>query len=479
MNLDDLKSRSDIVEVARDLGLTVKKSGKTFFILCPSHKDAKPSNCSLIPSKGAKCFLCGWSADVIGLVEKVKGCDTGEAIRWLAARSGMADEDQPKVFFGSKKGRGLGNKKKAKAAPSYPKGQPLPPEVEADIPPPPEVDTHRLPEVDDQPVADLVAPPVVNGAPGQPTVKIIWAAAAKVAVFSDQWRRLEDGQIEAEYNRDQWQLLCSFTDKPFDAKAFDRYAKARPHRPALKPTIRSRVYAALLTHLRPPPSEGAIWLRDHKGISFDTQAAFKVGWLADWAKADRDLRAEFGADALAALGLMTLDQAGRPVELRFKSHRLIFPFLAPQGDGLACVYVQARNIHADHDGRFMRPSDPTPCPYNLHLLDRARKTGQPVFATEGESDCLTLNQSGRLAVGIIGATGFKPEWAKAFAGLEVFITRDPDEAGAKFAKMIAEAFVAAGLPAPKVVRLPAGQDVTDIFTGAKSKKVIEDEEEIQ
>ena len=83
---------------------------------------------------------------------------------------------------------------------------------------------------------------------------------------------------------------------------------------------------------------------------------------------------------------------------------------------------------------------------------------------------MTLTQSGRLAAGIPGTQGFKSDWAKSFAGLEVFLAFDPDAAGQTAARKVADVFVAEGLPAPKVVKLPPGQDVTDFFTGKRSKE---------
>ena len=57
-----------------------------------------------------------------------------------------------------------------------------------------------------------------------------------------------------------------------------------------------------------------------------------------------------------------------------------------------------------------------------------------------------------------------------FAGLDVYLVPDPDDAGQTAAPKIAALFVAEGLPSPKVVKLPPGQDVTDFFTGKKSKE---------
>ena len=66
-----------------------------------------------------------------------------------------------------------------------------------------------------------------------------------------------------------------------------------------------------------------------------------------------------------------------------------------------------------------------------------------IVLTEGETDCILLNQHGIPAVsGTAGAKTFKPEWAKLFKGKDVYICYDADEAGregaAKAQKMISQ-----------------------------------------
>ena len=46
---------------------------------------------------------------------------------------------------------------------------------------------------------------------------------------------------------------------------------------------------------------------------------------------------------------------------------------------------------------------------------------------------------------------------------------DGDRAGREAARKVADLFVAQGLPAPRIVPLPDGQDVTDYFTHQRSK----------
>lgn len=245
-------------------------------------------------------------------------------------------------------------------------------------------------------------------------------------------------------------------------------------RPAttVAPDTRFAVYEALLQHARPAdadnPSPGAVWLRDVKGISLATQAEFGVVWLEDWDGANRQLKAEFGVDVLAGLGL--INDKG---DLRFKSHRLLFPFWLPVAGQLRLVYVQGRNIHAnDRQGRFLNPSGDVPCPYNVDAIRAARSAGASIIIAEGVTDTLSLAQNGFFACGIVGTQGFKPDWVSLFDGLATWLAFDPDEAGQAAARKVARAFERAGQLAPSIVPLPPGQDVTDFFTDRVSKKTI-------
>ena len=459
-DLDQLKQLNDIIEVAEALGLNPKRSGKNYVARCPAHDDRAGTggrpNLSLNREKGAKCFRCDFKADVIELVMKVKGCEMGEAIEWLARRAGL----QP-VGAKAKGGRGLGYKPRGKAKPAYPKGAPLPAE------PPAPSTTATAPSARDPSPAGLSLHDGKMGAAH--VLKFIWPADTHVILVQDQWRELDTGEIEAWYTREEFLQVLADMGTPLEGVlGIDLPASPRTA-PTPRPTLRVRVYEALLAHCELPgsPTEGAIWLRDKKSITFETQAAFGIAWLTDWQKADRELKAAFGADVLNSLGLLT--EKGN---LRFMSHRLIFPFWLTAGNRRSPVYVQARNIHAQDKGRFLRPGEPTPLPYNFDAVARARAAGQSVFMCEGETDTLTIAQTGRYVVGIVGAQGFKPDWAKHFEGLSVYTTRDSDEAGANFVRKVAQAFVALGLPAPKVIKLPPGQDVNDFFTGKATKKTV-------
>ena len=421
IDLERLKSDTNIVDVARDLGLEPKKSGVNFVARCPNH-DAKRPKLTLNAKKkpGAICFSCGFKADAIALVKKVKGCETGEAIRWLADRVGLRDEPSQ-----SKKS-GLGYKGKPTPTTSYPKPAPLP-----------------------APAAPLIAT-VAAATPDQAAPTI----GDMPARFTEELTRYNVNPPDRVVVGDQLVMTWVFNKTP-------------------KTSLRVKVYEALLSHTIAPPADVVAWLTTKKGLTEATIDAFGLRWLKDWETADREMRKTFGDEVLIGLGLVKVDdKTTKPIGLRFKNHRLLFPFWLTVAAGRWPVYLQARNIHATESRfRFDNPSgDACPCPYNADALAQARDAGRPIFIVEGLTDTLTITQSGRFACGIPGANRWKPDWAKSFADLDVYLTRDADDAGDRFVAAVTKSFVDAGLHAPKVVKLPAGQDVTDFFTGQKSKK---------
>lgn len=494
MDLERLKSASHTVDIAHELGLNPKKQGRDFVARCPNHHDTGRPNLVIYPD-GVKCFSCGWRADVIDLAAKVQQSSRGEAIRWLAGRlgwqaNGGQDAAHPRSESkrrpthvptpSDKPGPQVGPPPGAEPAPAP--VSPSPAAAEARPP-----GGYELGIVLDGPPLDPatlapVIPPAAAGeageaSPPQEILTLIWPADALVATIAGHWQRLPDGRIEAAYTRAELALCLAIMQGATAGAAANPVPTAppAPAAPAAQPTMRVAIYQALLSYTvaadgsRPAP--GALWLRDHKGINLETQAACGVCWLEDWQRADRELKASFGVAALHDMGLLT--SSG---ELHFRRHRLLFPFWLQVGERRAPdyrrapVYVQGRNIEArDKRERFCNPSGEVPLLYNFAAAGSARETGRALFICEGVTDTLTLLQSGRLACGIVGAQGFKAAWLPAFRGLHVYLAFDPDAPGQAAAQQVARRFLEARLPAPKIISLPAGQDVTDFFTGQRSK----------
>lgn len=449
IDLKTLKDRINIVDIAEELGLEPKRSGTSYFARCPSHDDQGRPNMAIDPKKGAICFRCGYKADVIRLVADVRyHGDQGEAIRYLANKAGMT-----------------ASKSSSRRKEELPKGTPLPKEEPVTTPP-----------------ADSSWNYLTVTFPAG--AKMV---AVKTGEGEKKWTRLDDGRVEVVYDRDELLFALYFseynlTQEEFAGLSTDEIAwilsgvfdcELTPDQIKItstaRPSLRVSILEALLTYgQNDGNSPGHIWLRDKKGISQATQTAFGLTWL-DWERASAGMIETFGVASLDALGLMTRDKkSGTPLELRFKKHRLLFPFWITAGRRYP-IYLQGRDINAGKDFRFDNLAGGVPCPFNFDAVLEARQEKKPVFICEGATDTMTLYQAGYKAVGIVGTQGFKPEWVKQFDGLEVYLATDPDEPGQEAAKKIARIFRNQGRNSPKVIHLPEGQDINDFFTGKTSK----------
>jgi hypothetical protein len=71
-----------------------------------------------------------------------------------------------------------------------------------------------------------------------------------------------------------------------------------------------------------------------------------------------------------------------------------------------------------------------------------------VVIVEGESDCHTLWSYNLPALGIPGAKAWQPAWANYLSGLDVYVWREPDQAGDEFVKAIAQSIPGAKVLVP-------------------------------
>lgn len=75
----------DIVEVVGDF-VELKRRGSNYMGLCPFHSERTPSF-SVNRARGiCKCFSCGEGGNAVNFVMKIKQCNYGEALRYLAAK---------------------------------------------------------------------------------------------------------------------------------------------------------------------------------------------------------------------------------------------------------------------------------------------------------------------------------------------------------------------------------------------------------
>lgn len=87
--IEEIKTKLDIIDIARGYLPSLKKSGTNHFALCPFHNEKTPSF-SLNSELGIyKCFGCGESGDAISFIQKMEGLDFPGALELAAGKAGI------------------------------------------------------------------------------------------------------------------------------------------------------------------------------------------------------------------------------------------------------------------------------------------------------------------------------------------------------------------------------------------------------
>lgn len=84
--IDEIRSRSDIVEVISECGIALRPAGRDFKALCPFHAEKTPSFTVSVQKQIFYCFGCQTGGNVISFVLKHEGKSFIETIEWLAGR---------------------------------------------------------------------------------------------------------------------------------------------------------------------------------------------------------------------------------------------------------------------------------------------------------------------------------------------------------------------------------------------------------
>lgn len=86
--IDEIRNKNDIVDVISQY-VTLKRSGRNFFGLCPFHKEKSPSF-SVSPDKQIfHCFGCGVGGNVFHFLQKIENISFLEALEQLANNAGI------------------------------------------------------------------------------------------------------------------------------------------------------------------------------------------------------------------------------------------------------------------------------------------------------------------------------------------------------------------------------------------------------
>ena len=84
--IDEIRNRTDIVEVVSECGVALRPAGRDFKGLCPFHDEKTPSFTVSVQKQIFYCFGCQTGGNVISFVQKQEGKSFVETIEWLAGR---------------------------------------------------------------------------------------------------------------------------------------------------------------------------------------------------------------------------------------------------------------------------------------------------------------------------------------------------------------------------------------------------------
>ena len=88
--IDEIRSRSDIVEVISECGIALRPAGRDYKALCPFHDEKTPSFTVSVQKQIFYCFGCQTGGNVISFVQKHEGKSFIETLEWLADRLNIA-----------------------------------------------------------------------------------------------------------------------------------------------------------------------------------------------------------------------------------------------------------------------------------------------------------------------------------------------------------------------------------------------------
>src|SRR5512141_157245 len=89
--IDEIKARIDIVDLAGEAGVKLRRSGRTQTVFCPFHSNTRTPAFVIWPETGTwRCFgECNDGGDVFKFLMKRENIDFREALTRLAQRAGV------------------------------------------------------------------------------------------------------------------------------------------------------------------------------------------------------------------------------------------------------------------------------------------------------------------------------------------------------------------------------------------------------
>lgn len=163
------------------------------------------------------------------------------------------------------------------------------------------------------------------------------------------------------------------------------------------------------------------------------------------------------------LGISSISQPtpcwkyGKPF---YDAPSLLFPYKDMDGKVLN---VQSRYLgHETGKPRFRFPSNSSIHIFNLPIL-RYLKPNEPLFISEGITDCIALLSSGHKAIAIPSATLLKPEDLEPLRGHALHIYPDNDDAGERLYKCLLQATCEIGASLLRHELPPDCKDFSDYY----------------
>lgn len=260
---------------------------------------------------------------------------------------------------------------------------------------------------------------------------------------------LKFAQIYGKIPHDDWRQVAQVVSAAAGIAMPELRQAPRPKRSSILLPEHVEGMNALMRLSSKPDSVASAYLTGRR-IDPIIAARYGVRCLADAKAVQTKLVSMYGADHSALIPL--LNEKGN---LRFRMHRLLFPYLTPEHE---VVYIQGRDPARKAGIKELAVSVPPTFPW----MPAGRVLPGKVWICEGVIDALTLISHGLSAIAIPGARTWRPEWASFLEGRDVVIALDPDNAGKSGTDDILASL--AGANSVDVAKLPEGKDINKMAT---------------
>lgn len=218
------------------------------------------------------------------------------------------------------------------------------------------------------------------------------------------------------------------------------YASYQLKRPQYKPveTIEnlfqadSEIYEWLIANTT--LSQKAIEYFQSRGITESTLRTFHIKDIESPSIILQKAVEKWGMERFLKCGLGTLQNGVyNPI---WRSYVILFPFFNIYD---RITYIQGRSLNSDPKFRWMNLKGVSSCMFNERVLKNL-EVSDIIIITEGLTDALSLYQMGKNAIGIMGASNFKDEYAEKLKDFEILVVPDNDAAGELFFKRVEKSF---------------------------------------